>query len=43
MFLQTVLHLVLRRIQIRRAPLKRLAPSDGSEELAKHVMPQSLE
>jgi hypothetical protein len=43
MFLQTALHLVLRCIQIRRAPLKRLAPSDGTEELANHDMPRPLE
>ena len=43
MFLQTVLHLVLRRIQIKRAPLKCLAPADGTEELAKQVMPRLLE
>jgi len=43
MFLQTVLHLVPRRIQIKRAQLKRLAPADGTEELAKQVIPRLLE
>jgi hypothetical protein len=43
MFLQTVLFLVPRRVQIKRAPLKRLASADGTEELAKEVMPRLLE
>ena len=43
MFLQTVLHLVPARIHIKRAPLKRLAPADGTEELAKEVMLRLLE
>jgi hypothetical protein len=30
-------------MQIKRAPLKRLAPADEIEELAKQVMPRLLE
>jgi len=43
MFLQTVFQLVPRHIHIKRARLKRLAPADGTEDLAKEAMPRLLE